>query len=36
MKGGFLDKGNKDEGIPKKCCDGEENVNYWEINPLYL
>ena len=23
-----------DEGIPKKCCDGEEYVNYWEINPL--
>ena len=36
MKGGFLVKGNKDEGISKKSCDGEENVSCWEINPLFL
>ena len=27
MKGRFPVKGNKDKSIPKKCSDGEENVN---------
>ena len=30
MKGRFLVKGNKDERIPSKCCDGEENVECCE------
>ena len=27
MKGRYLSKGNKDERIPKKCCDGKKNVD---------
>ena len=32
MKGRFFVKGNKDERITKKCCDGEENVDCCERN----
>ena len=32
MKGRFLVKGNNDQRIPKKCCDGEENVHRCERN----
>ena len=36
MKGRFFVKGNKDERISKKCCDGEENVDCCERNWCWL
>ena len=32
MKGRFLVKGNKDKSIPKKCREGEENVDCLQRN----
>ena len=36
MEGGFLIKGNKNRRILKKCSDGEENVDCWQIYWLLL
>ena len=34
MEGRFFVKGKKNERIPENCCDGEENVDCWELQGL--
>ena len=34
VEGRFFVKGNKNERIPEDCCDGEENVDCWELQRL--
>ena len=36
VKGRFLMKGNKDKRTPKTDYDGEENVNCWVVDGLWL